>query len=189
MLRNTKALIMGLMILFPGYACSAQSMDVDAATGIVTWKTSAYGVSFSLTQILPDQARAFYVNRGFTLQQSEVYASSCVFMTVMRNDNAAGTIHFRQSNWSANTNNKTHKLKSVDSWLEQLKKNNVGPTALIAFRWAQFPPEQEYAVGGDWNQGMLSLGLPAGSRFDLTVRWDSKGKDYETTLRGVQCAK
>ena len=69
------------------------------------------------------------------------------------------------------------------------KKQNVKQSALIAFRWAQFPPEQEYEVGGDWNQGMLSLGLPASSRFDINVRWDVKGKEYETVLRGVQCAK
>lgn len=181
--------ILGLMVSFSSYANSAQRIEVDKNTGIVSWKTKAHGVSFSLTQILPEQSRAFYVNRGFTLQQSEAFAMSCVYMTVMRNDNAAGTIHFKRSNWSVRVNNKEHKLKTVDAWVDSLKKQKVKQSALIAFRWAQFPVEQEYETGGDWNQGMLSLGLPAGSKFDLTVRWDIEGEKYETTLRGVQCAK
>lgn len=182
-------LTVGLMMSFSSYAGMHQTMDVDSDTGITSWKIKAHGVSFSLTQILPEQSRAFYVNRGFTLQQSEAFATSCVYMTVMRNDNAPGTIHFKRSNWSVSINNKPHQLKSVAQWIDTLKKQKVKMPALIAFRWAQFPPEQEYEVGGDWNQGMLSIGLPAGSYFDLKVRWDIDGKEYETTLRGVKCAQ
>ena len=184
-----RVVILGLMVSFSSYADSSQRIEVDKDTGIVSWETKAHGVSFSLTQILPDQSRAFYVNRGFTLQQSEAFATSCVYMTVMRNDAAPGTIHFKRSNWSVHVNNKEHKLKTVDAWVDSFKQQKVKQSALIAFRWAQFPVEQEYETGGDWNQGMLSLGLPAGSKFDLTARWDIEGKQYETTLRGVQCAK
>ena len=152
-----KLLITGFTLSFSCYAGTSQIMDVDENTGIVSWKIKAHGVSFSLTQILPEQARAFYVNRGFTLKQSEEFAASCVYMTVMRNDSAPGTIHFKRSDWSVSVNNKPHQLKSVH--------------------------------GGDWNQGMLSLGLPAASQFDLTVRWDVAGEKYETMLQGVQCAK
>ena len=70
-----------------------------------------------------------------------------------------------------------------------MKEQKVDKQALLAFRWAQFPTEQEYEVGGDWNQGMLSIGLPPGSLFDLIVHWDINGKTYETKLLGVQCAK
>lgn len=65
----------------------------------------------------------------------------------------------------------------------------VKKSAVIAFRWAQFPPEQEYRPGGDWNQGMLSVGLPAGSRFDIIATWDIAGNEYRAKLTEVQCAK
>lgn len=107
----------------------------------------------------------------------------------MRNDNAPGTVHFIKSNWSVIANKKLHPLVSVDTWVKRLKELKVNKMALLAFRWAQFPPEQEFEVGGDWNQGMLSIGLPPNNLFDLIVRWDINGKAYETTLQGVQCAK
>ena len=44
-----------------------QATHVDEVTGARTWQTRADGVYFSLTQILPDQLRAFYVNRGQAL--------------------------------------------------------------------------------------------------------------------------
>lgn len=166
-----------------------QTKQVDPSTGITTWATKSHGVSFSLTQILPEQARAFYVNRGFTLAQAEPFATSCVYMTVMRNDKAAGTVHFIKKNWSVIADKNPHTLVSVDSWIKRLGKEKVKKSALIAFQFAQFPPEQEFEPGGDWNQGMLSIGLSPSSFFDLIVRWNIDGKAYETKLEKVQCAK
>jgi len=183
-----KALSIGFFFFFY-LAEASQSTHIDSATGIETWETRVHGVDISLTQILPEQAQAFYVNRGFTLKQINPYAYSCVYMTVLRNSNAPGPVHFITNNWAVLVNKKPHKLLSVEQWLQRLTKNNIKPSALIAFRWAQFPPEQSYEPGGDWNQGMLSIGLPAGSQFDLTVRWDINGKPYKTRLQGIRCAK
>ena len=180
---------LSLFCLLPCLSYSQQNKSTHPATGITSWEINAHGVNFSLTQLLPDQLRAFYVNRGFTLEQAEPYASSCVYMTIMRNDNAAGTIHFTQRNWSVITDKKSHSLVSVESWIKKLKDKKVNNSALLAFRFAQFPPEQEYEPGGDWNQGMLSVGLSAGSIFDLVARWDINGKPYETKLEKVKCAK
>jgi len=110
-------------------------------------------------------------------------------MTVIRNENAAGTIHFRKSNWSVISNNKPHPLVSTDSWIKTLKKAKVNKQALIAFRWARFASEQVYEVCGDWNLWLLSIGLPAGCLFDVIVRWVIKVKEYEKKLTGVQCGK
>jgi len=171
------------------FAETIQSTHIDSATGAGTWRIHAHGVSFSLTQILPEQAQAFYVNRGFTLKQIESYTSSCVYMAVLRNDNAPGTIHFIRNNWSILIDGKPHSLVSVDNWVQKLTTDNTKNSALVAFRWAQFPPEQEYETGGDWNQGMLSVGLPSGTQFDAIARWDIDGKAYETKLQGVRCGK
>lgn len=170
-------------------ADSAQIHRINPDTGAETWETQANGITFSLTQILPDQARAFYINRGFTLEQAEPYATSCVYMTVLRNDQAPAVIHFVLQNWSVVTEGQSTPPIKVDDWIERLGKDGVKKSALIAFRWAQFPPEQEYEPGGDWNQGMLTTGFPAGSTYDVIARWDMDGKHYEGVLHNVRCAK
>ena len=187
-----KSIIIASVISLFSLSCFAETLqntDIDSATGARTWGIRTHGVSFSLTQILPEQAQAFYVNRGFTLKQIESYTSSCVYMAVLRNDNAPGTIHFISNNWSVLIDGKLHPLVSVDNWVQLLTTKNTKKSALVAFRWAQFPPEQEYEPGGDWNQGMLSIGLPPGSQFDVIARWDIDGKAYEAKLQGVRCAK
>jgi len=170
-------------------AATLQKSQTEPVKTAKKWQTQVDGVHFSLTQILPDQARAFYVNRGFSLQQIEPYASSCVYMTVLRNDSAPGDIHFVSNNWRVLVKNKRHKLMPVSQWVKQLSSTGAKKSAVIAFRWAQFPPEQEYKPGGDWNQGMLSIGLPAGHTFDVIAKWDIAGKEYQAKLTGVECAK
>lgn len=54
-------------------------------TGLVTWQTETDGIQVRLTQISPDQTRAFYQARGFSPDAAERYARECAFMTVVRN--------------------------------------------------------------------------------------------------------
>jgi len=178
-----------LLLSFSCYADAPQTRRTDSVTGAKTWEIQVDGVHFSLTQLLPDQVRAFYVNRGFTLEQIEPYASSCVYMTVLRNDNAPGMIHYISGSWSVSVNSRLYEWVPVNQWVERFSRLGVKKSAIIAFRWAQFPPEQEYRPGGDWNQGMLSMGLPAGSLFDITAKWDIAGKGYQARLKEVQCAE
>ena len=108
-------------------------------------------------------------------------------MAVLRNDSAAGVVRFRLEDWSVAVDGDQRPLVSVFEWLNRLEAHGPDKAALGAFRWAQFPPEQEYEPGGDWNQGMLSAGLPPGSRFDLMARWSVGNKLFEGVLRDVEC--
>lgn len=177
-----------LTIVLAPQVSAQQERRVDAATGAETWEAHRDGVAFSLTQILPDQVRAFYVNRGFQLEVAEHFAVACVFMAVLRNDAAPGTIHYVLQDWRVVHDGKTQPPRSVASWMDYWQQFDLGKGALVAFRWAQFPPEQEYEPGGDWNQGMLSTGLPSGSEFDITASWDVAGENYELMLKDVRCA-
>ena len=172
-----------------GFSDTSQSSQINPATGAITWEIQSHGVYFSLTQLLPDQLRAFYANRGFSLTQIEPYASSCVYMTVLRNDNAPGIIRYTSNDWPVSFNNNPHALVSVKHWIERLIARGANNSSIIAFRWAQFPPEQEYRPGGDWNQGMLSVGLPAGSQFDISAIWKIGDMGYAATLTEVNCAE
>ncbi len=171
---------------FPVNAAQTQSLDPE--TGATTWQTRVHGVTLSLTQIPPDPARAFYLNRGFPPQAVERYATACVFTTVLRNDAAPGELSFRLDDWSVQSEGRTQPPTSVAAWMDQWRALGLTEAAQIAFRWAQFPPEQEYAVG-EWNQGMLTTGLPPGSRFDLIARWTVAGKTFEGKLENVVCAR
>ncbi|EGV19061.1 hypothetical protein [Thiocapsa marina] len=159
---------------------------MDPQTGASTFETQAHGVTLSLTQLLPDQVRAFYVARGFDLADANVFAEACVFMTVLRNDAAPGEIDFRLTDWEVRYDGATRSLPPPENWLTQWSARGVPDAAMLAFRWAQFPAEQSYAPG-EWNQGMLATGLPPGSRFDLIARWTIADQTYEGRLDDVRC--
>jgi len=182
------ALLIGLSTL-TGFSESPQKLHIDPDTGGKTWETSANGAHFLMRQILPEQLQGFYLSRGFSLKQIEPYAASCVFMTVLRNDSAPGGLHFTRDNFKVSQSGKSQPLVSVEDWMKRLKDINSKQSAIIAFRWAQFPIDQVFEPGGDWNQGMVSVGLPPQSRFDALVNWDIDGKSYEIKLEGVECAK
>lgn len=154
----------------------------------MTWEAQAQGVTLALTQIPPDAARAFYFNRGFPPEAVERYATACVYMTVLRNDAAPGELSFRLDDWRVQSEGRARPPLSVAEWMAHWQALGLTQAAQIAFRWAQFPPEQEYAVG-EWNQGMLTTGLPPGGRFDLIARWTVAGKTYEEKLENVVCAR
>ena len=91
--KNSQTSIVSMLLIFIiASADAAQQVSTDANTGAKTWSTSHAGVHFSLTQILPQQGDAFYVNRGFSLEQIKPYTSSCVYMTVLRNELPNGSI-------------------------------------------------------------------------------------------------
>ena len=176
-----------LFFLLPGLATAASQKYRRLESGAGAWEIQSSGVTFFLSQIMPLQLKAFYLNRGFSLEQIEPYVQSCVYMTVLRNDAAEGTIHFISNNWLVRVDGQPHPLVPVSEWIDRFKSEGIKNPALVAFRWAQFPPEQSYEPGGDWNQGMLSMGLEPGTEFDVTARWDINGKEFEATLEGVHC--
>ena len=160
----------------------------DPDTGAWTFEPRAHGVALSLTQLLPDQLRAFYLARGFPPAAAERFAGACVFMTVLRNETAPGEVAFRLADWRTTGQGGVRSLPDLDHWMGQWQVLGVTEPARISFRWAQFPPEQEYAPG-EWNQGMLATGLPAGAGFDLIARWEAAGRSYEGMLNDVRCAR
>lgn len=187
---SRKSIVVPLAVALAwGANCRAETRHtIDPDTGAGTWETRAHGVHLQLTQILPDQARAFYLNRGFPADAAERFATACVFMTVLRNDAAPGEVAFRLDDWRVAAAGGERPPRQVEEWMAQWQSLGLSEPARIAFRWAQFPPEQEYAPG-EWNQGMLSTGLAPDARFDLVARWSVAGKTYEGKLENVRCAR
>ena len=175
-----------LCLLLAGSFLAHADSSVDPDTGLVTWQAETGGIQVRLTQIKPDQARAFYTARGFAAETAELYAAKCVFMTVVRNVGNT-TLQHRLADWRYTHAATTRPIRSKSHWDALWKKRKVNETARIAFNWAQFPATQTFAPG-DWNQGMTSYRVPRGERFDLRFVWRSDGKIFSGTLHEVQCA-
>jgi len=183
-----KLKLLALLLLTLILSLSATA-EQQKTTDPLTWEKTQQGVTFYLKQLHPDQVKAFYLGRGFSQAQIKPYTDSCVYTSILRNDHAVGRIHFLRKNWRINSKDKQQSIQQNSAWLALFKQQNVSPSALIAFRLAQLPEEQEYEPSGDWNQGMLAIDLPLGSQFDLTVNWDINGQPYAMKLKGLRCAK
>ncbi len=160
--------------------------SVAADTGLSTWEAEAEGVHLRLTQISPEQARAFMLGRGMDRQSVEEFAHACVFMTVVRNESDAPIEH-DLTGWHYLAQDGTARpMLTKYDWLTRWQPRNFSAPLKLAFEWSQFPVSQTFSPG-DWNQGMTTFALPAGSRFDVLYRWRQNGKLHEGKLQHVQC--
>lgn len=146
-------------------------------------------VNFTIRQIPTPAVKAFYIGRGFSVEQIKPYSDTCVYTTTLRNDKTDKEIHYLREDWYASVNKKQHPVKTNDYWKKQFDKSKISPASWIAFRLSQMPEEQVYGANGGWNQGILSVNVPHGTTFDLSITWDEKGKQNELTLQGVKCEK
>jgi hypothetical protein len=158
----------------------------DPNTGAQTWLQRSQGVSLTLTQILPDQLRAFYLGRGFSQEDAERVARACVFQTQFRNEGVAAGIDFDLADWRIIVAEGERPLKLKRHWQKEWAKTGASASARLAFQWALYPTVQHYEIG-DWNMGMTTHALPPGTRFDLRYVWRANGKRHHATLRGLRC--
>lgn len=162
--------------------------ETNPESGVQTWELHDQGVAFTLMQITPDQARGFFLARGFDRAAVDYVASHCVFMTIVRNEAVPQAISYNLADWLFyRKNQQPEKLKLADEWLIEWRQRKVGDASLIAFQWALHPSTQTFEVG-DWNQGMTTYAMPLGSTFDLAFKWNVKGVIHESKLENIQCA-
>jgi len=162
--------------------------ETNPESGVQTWELHDQGVGFTLMQITPDQARGFFLARGFDRAAVDYYATYCVFMTIVRNEAVAESINYKLSDWEFYSGRKpAGKLKLAEDWLSEWKQRKVAESSLIAFQWALHPSTQTFETG-DWNQGMTTYALPLGSTFNLKFKWNVKGVTHESMLENIQCA-
>lgn len=188
-----RLLTLTLLAVWGTAAHAGTDFSVDAETGLASWQTETDGIQVRLTQISPDQARAFYQARGFSAADAERYASECVFMTVVRNIGDTPIRH-RLADWRyVSAGQPPRAIRSKAEWERLWKQQGVAESARIAFTWAQFPTAQTFEPG-DWNQGMTTYSVTRGAQFDLHFAWhtlkgiNAGGKLHSGTLEQVRCA-
>lgn len=183
-----RRLTLTLLLMWGAPAWAATENRIDPDSGLVTWQTEQQGIQIRLTQISPDQARAFYLARGFSVPATEHYVAECVFMTVVRNIGEAPIRH-RLADWRYTVASEAPRaLRSKSDWAALWQKLGVDEPARIAFAWAQFPAAQTFAAG-DWNQGMTTYRVARDQPFDLRVRWQAGGRKHAATLTNLRCAQ
>jgi hypothetical protein len=160
---------------------------IDPKTNIESWQMQDNGIEVTLIQIGSDQARGFFLARGFKRADVDYYAASCVIATVVRN-RSSSPISYHLANWRYEKGDGVaRKLKPKDDWLREWKQRGVSSSARIAFEWSQHPAGQTLEPS-DWNQGMTTYQVSHGSRFDLTVKWKAGKSNYVDTIKDIRCA-
>ena len=190
-LNKSLALTIAMMVIVSIPAVAANSQEkirysVDPNTNIETWILHDDGVEIELIQISPDQARGFFLARGFNRADVDYYAASCIFAAVVRNQSQA-VVSYHLADWRYAADGVSHKLKLKDDWLREWQQRGASKSAQIAFEWSQHPTNQTLEPN-DWNQGMTTYQVPHGSRFDLTLKWKKGDKNYVDTINGIHCA-
>lgn len=130
-----------------------------------------------------DQVLAFYGARGFDASALAAYADACVLSFTLRNAGRQ-TLRHRLADWTAGDG---VRFRPLAAWDAEWEKRGVPPPARIAFRWAQFPEEQEFAPG-DWIMGMAALERRIVGPFRVVARYADEKGEHEIATAAVACA-
>jgi len=179
-----------VFLVMPSLLSAKVSHSVDSETQLESWKIDDNGMQLELIQRLPDQSRAFFQGRGFTSKVADDISKSCIFQVIARNSKAKKNglpITVRLQEWLVVFNEQQQGIKLKEAWDADWSINEVNKAARIAFRWATFPTEQTFDAGGDYNWGMISIGLTPGDKFDLKVNWTEDKQQKNQWLKNLKC--
>ncbi len=147
------------------------------------WHGAHDGVTVKASALTRSAVLAFYQARGFSAEAIAPYAAACVFSFELQNTTKK-TLRLRLADWRAAG---SIRFRPSESWEAEWTRRNVAEPARIAFRWAQFQSELEFAPG-DWIMGMAALERRPDGAFRLVVPYSIDGKKHEITLDRLACA-
>ncbi len=191
LLHPTSLFVSLCAMLISATAMAGVTQSVDEQTDLASWKMHDGNFELELTQLLPDQTRAFFLARGFSKEIANAIATACIMQTIGRNSaeqGVPGSIDVDLKQWRMLHDGAESPIKLKEQWDSEWSATEVSDAARLAFRWATFPTQQNFAHG-DYGWGMSSFGLVPGERFDLKVVWSAAGVQKESWIRGIQCAE
>lgn len=158
--------------------------------GVFRW--NADGLRLETAALVHDQVRGFFIGRGFDERGIDVLLSeACLFRSAIGNSATAANapdVHIDQSEWRVHVNGETRPIRRRLDWTAVWDRLGVGTEQRVAFKWALFPPRQTFKPN-DYNWGMITMGLPPGTRFDLDVVWHVGDQKHVHRFAGMECAK
>ncbi len=150
------------------------------------WHGERDGVKVKATALPRPAVLAFYQARGFSAEAIAPYADACVFSFELQNTTNK-TLRLRLADWRAETGAGVARFSLPRSWETEWVRRGVAEPARIAFRWAQFQAELEFAPG-DWIMGMAALARRPDGAFRLTIPYTIEKRKHEITLDQLACA-
>lgn len=170
-----------VLLLTAATAMAGTVKSTNPNNGLSNWQSDGTAFSLQLLQLMPDNVRAVYSNKGFPPALVEDMAGYCMFGSVIRNL-ADEPVSYDVADWRAITaDGVRHPLRTKTEWLKIWQSQGVD------FGWSILPAAQTLEVG-DWGQGFSTVRLPHGTRFDLDYSWRQHGKTFHARLEGLQCA-
>lgn len=157
-----------------------------AAQSRSAWNGEWDGVTVKATALTRPAVLAFYQARGFSTQAISPYADACVFSFELHNTSQKA-LRVRLADWRAQTVAGTLRFRLPPSWETEWVRRGVAEPARIAFRWAQFQADIEFAPG-DWIMGMAALERRPDGAFRLSIPFFFDRRRHEILLDSLTCA-
>ena len=158
--------------------------------GVFRWQGD--GLRLETQALVHDQVRGFFIGRGFDEAGVNLLVNeACLFRSAFGNlatEPSAPHITIDQSEWRIFIGDEERQLRTRADWQPVWDRLGVDDEQRVAFKWALFPTQQEFAPT-DYNWGMITFGLAPGTRFDLEIVWREGGEKRTTRLQGMECAK
>ncbi|MFK5970674.1 MAG: hypothetical protein QM487_11220 [Candidatus Marithrix sp.] len=184
-MNNLKLLVFIFSIIPTLLLADVSKHIIDSETKLVGWKLDQAGLELELNQLLPNQTRAFFQARGFSVKHANDIATGCIYQTIVRNK-ADKPITILLKQWQIKTRDGTEQpIKLKEVWDSEW--NDISQAARIAFRWSTFPTEQTFTSASDSNWGMISFGLNPGISFDLHIFWQLDHELQDIWIKDMQC--
>jgi hypothetical protein len=175
--------VLRISILLAFAYCTATAPVL--AQPVAGWNAAKNGVEIKVGALKREQAAAFYLARGFSADIIAPYAEACGFSFEFRNAGKTA-VQVKLADWRAAGKAGGARFTLPDEWDAEWARRGTTEPARIAFRWAQFPAEQEFAPG-DWIMGMAALERRIAGPFRLTLRFYDKNRQHEIAIDNVTC--
>lgn len=154
------------------------------------WQDPDKTVNITLRQRRPDAVRAFFTARGFSATDADAIARECIFLVGVTNPidtPGSGTLDIDLSQWRQDSGDGPRPLYLKERWLAHWAQSDAPDSARAAFYWSMYHTHQ-HLQPGERMFGMISLGLPAATRFRLDFSWRRGDSTEQGSLTDLQCA-
>lgn len=175
----------------PGHAQDTRCGETgDLDPDVLRWQGG--GLCLETAPLSHDLVRSFFAGRGFdTVAVEHIIQDGCVFRSAIghqASEPTAAAITIDQNEWRLFVDGDVRKLRTRADWQSVWQNLNVETTPRVAFKWALFPPYQEFEPA-DYNWGMITFGLAPGTRFDLEVVWREGAERRVKLFKNLECAQ
>ena len=173
--------VLALCVMLPACASLDVQRTRDARTGLERVELRDRDLSLRIVPLSRDFVVALLLGRGLPRAVAEATRDYCTFGVTLRNLGDR-PLRYRLTDWRFVTpDGHVARVRPKSDWVAQWRR------AGIAFRWLLLHEAQSYQPG-DWGQGLVTVPLAPGSRFDLYYSWESGGRVYEGRIRDLRCA-